>query len=163
MRNYKDYQKLVYKMAWKMSKRTGMDVQEFISEFNLVYVESDQHFDEEMRVPFSSYLCGNIMRRFSNIMIHQSRLKNINMIAMDELPHALCYDLMDSILIRDSFFQSDDPVIFSIAELICGNTLPDGSLKIWLRKKLSEKGFLHKEITKAFSILRETFDPEGKC
>ncbi len=163
MHEYKDYHKLICKMAWKMHYRTGIEVDEFISEFNLVFVESDISFEQEKHISFVSYLCGNIMRRFSNIMLNKNRLKNRNLILVEDLPHTLCYDLMDSIIIRDSFFKSDNPVIFSIAELICSNPLPDGSVKTWLREKLRESGYRHKQISDAFSILRDVIDPEGKC
>lgn len=163
MPEYQQYQKLIFKIAWKMHRKTGLDVDEFVSEFNVVFVESDQRFVKAKHISFTKYLCGNIYRRFANIMKSRNTKINSNLFYSDTPPSSACYDLLDSILIRDSFFNSKNPVILSIAEIICTNTLPATAVKVWLRKKLFNEGFKHKEIDSAFAILNEVIDPGGIC
>lgn len=163
MQDYRKYHKLICKIAWGMHRKTGIEVQEFISEFNVVFVESDKSFVKENHISFRKYLCGNIYRRFINIMTSLNNKRNANMVLTDDLPSTACYELMDSILIRDSFFNSKNPVILAIADIVCNDDLPNSSVKVWLRKKLYETGFKHQQITDAFSILREVIDPGGLC
>ena len=63
---YEDYKKMIMKIAHSYNKTTGMNVEDLISEGNLVFVERLKNFDPE-KSKFSTFLYESINARFKNL------------------------------------------------------------------------------------------------
>lgn len=156
---YRDHEKLIYSMAWKFNKSTGIDIDELISEFNLVFCESFKRFDPESGNKFSTYFCGNCRHRLGNMLVALSRQKRKFEILVDNDPDQASYHPEDSVIIYDNLVNSPNPVINSIISIVSIYSLPKYGFKIWLRGLLREFGHPSKDISDTFRILKSLYNP----
>ena len=156
---YKQHQKLVYYMAHKFSEKTGMEVDELISEFNLVFCESFEAYNPEHGVKFSNFFCGNCARRVYSKLTALSRDKRKYEVLMDYTPEVPSHDPEDSVILYDNFINTTNPVIKSITDIVSTCTIPKKGFRLWLKKQLRNFGHPTKDITEAFQTLYTLCDP----
>lgn len=157
---YKAHEKLVYSMAWRFSTKTGIDIEELISEFNLVFCESFEAFEPSKGVKFSLFFCGNCRRRLCNLLTAMKRKKRKNEVLFSTLPEVISHDPVDSVILYDNFVNSKNPVISSIVSIVSIYALPKKGFRKWLRGILHEFGHTSKDIADAFRTLRSLYDPK---
>ena len=69
--DYKDYEKLIYKISWNWNKTTAMDIEELIPEANIVFAECLlSHNPSQSK--FSTWLYISIQSRFK-VLLNKSK------------------------------------------------------------------------------------------
>ena len=84
---YEDYMKLISKIAWQWSKRSGWDFQELMAEGNLVFLEARNGF-QSGRFYFSTYLVRCLNNHYISL-IGWGRRHHIELdgeVELDSLP-----------------------------------------------------------------------------
>lgn len=158
---YEAHKKLIFKMSWTCALKFHFEVEEIVSEFNIVFCESFNNFNPECGTKFSSFFCSCCWRRMINMNIKRNRKKRKSIIQQkdyDTYADIISHNPMDSIIIYDNFINNENEVIRKIARIISIYTLPKKSnIKGWLRLILQDT-FNNKEITEAFAILRTIYE-----
>lgn len=157
---YNDHKKLIYSMAWKFSKSTGIPVDELVSEFNLYFCYSFDNYDPEKHAKFSSFFCGNCKRQVCSLLKDMKRNKRQNEVLVDVIPETLSHNPEDSIILYDNFINTKNPVVESIVSIVGTYSLPKKGFKKWLRGILHEFGHQSKEISETFRTLQSLYDPK---
>ena len=150
---YEQYKKLLYSISWYWTKRTSMEFEDLLAEFNLVFCEALIQYDPK-QTKFSTFLthcCNN--RMFNNIKKYNCK-KRLNEQIGFELDPVSEYTPEDQFLIFDSFVNNENEVIQSIAGIISTYKLPKHDFRRWLIQILKSYGFKWLEILEAFKLLK---------
>jgi RNA polymerase sigma factor (sigma-70 family) len=151
---YKMNQKLIFKMAWTFSRKTGMEIDELISEFNIVFCEALHAFDSEGSAEFSTYLYACCGKRITNIYRKKKRKKRECIVYTDSTLYAVSPDPTEAIILMDNFINNENEVIRAIAAIVGVYKLPKTNFRRWLKDILKSFGFKAAEIVEAFKILK---------
>ena len=156
---YRDHQKLIFKMAWIFHFKTGIEVEELISEFNIVFCEAFDEYDPDSKIKFSSFLCNCCSNRIKNILKKLSRKKRKMEILTDLEIYITSHDPMDSIILFDNFVNNENPIVKEVAKIVSTCQLPKTDFRRWLKGILQSQGYPMPAVLEAFKILQTIYDP----
>lgn len=151
---YEDHKRLIYKWAWICHNKTGIEMEEFVSEFNVVFCEALTEYNPTSNTKFSTFLVISIKNRFKNLMITKHRQKRTGELINIDFCQISCHDPEESQIIYDLFVKSDNQVVRSIAGIVSTYKLPNTSIRSWLKKVLRSYGFKFDEIHQGFKELK---------
>jgi len=82
--DYKTFERMIHSLAWKYSKRSAIEKDEFVSIGNLVFVESSIKFKPRLNCAFSTYLWNSLEWAFKNYLRKEKTEDLIKKIKQEE-------------------------------------------------------------------------------
>jgi len=82
--DYKTFERMIHSLAWKYSKRSNVEQEEFVSIGNLVFVESSRKFKPGLNCAFSTYLWNSLVWAFKNYLKKERKQEVIKKIKCEE-------------------------------------------------------------------------------
>ncbi len=154
---YLKHKKLIYKLAFDSLNAVQLDLDDLIYEFNVIFCKAIQKYHPSKGC-FSTFLYKCCKSHLYNIIrIQQEPKRNGNIINDTDYLDTQGINTEDKIILFDNFVKSKNPVIQCITGIISTYKLPDEKFRIWLKSILRTYGFKHKDIKKAFKILRKLY------
>lgn len=157
---YEDHKRLLFKFAWKTYYLTGIEIEDLISEMNVVFCEAFNTYDVALNDTFSNYLGKCCQNRIKNIIRDVNRKKRKLILYTDNPLDRLSYNPEDSIILFDNFVNNPNKIIREIAKIISTYNLPKSNFRVWLKKELRKLNFKFEDIWEGFQLIETIYEKE---